>query len=52
MTIWGSHKSTDPACVQYRPPRGPYTQLMHDWHRGESCPICMPGTQPTDSGTE
>lgn len=38
------HKTTDPACVNYRPPRGPATQYIHDYNRGISCPICLPGS--------
>jgi|GEM_PF-6235263 len=35
------HESYDPLCSEYRPPRGPDSQYLHDYNRGRQCPICV-----------
>jgi len=36
------HRTTDPACKQYRPPRGRLSRWLYDRNRGRSCPRCFP----------
>jgi hypothetical protein len=37
-----AHRRTDPACVEYRPPRNALETWRHNRARGFPCPVCEP----------
>ena len=46
------HERYDPLCSEYRPPRGPDSQYLHDFNRGRSCPSCVSKTPVPEVRTQ